>query len=235
MTVTSTERPSSSLFWNTVKFGLILYIGVMVYMLLFNRAFPYTVFALAASTGVIVLGLLGASLRNRFDWFIMLALIACWFGDYMGPHNFYAGAAAFLVAHLFLIAAYISKGIVWRKCFIMVGPLFVLFLTILFWIFPRVPREGVPLVLSYMLVISAMVFFAGGASSGPTGRRLLIGSIIFYVSDIFVARGKFIEHDMLSRLGSHPLYYVACVIFALSLWSYNKTPGAATPTRPSVS
>jgi alkenylglycerophosphocholine hydrolase len=208
--------------WYVVKYGLVLLVALLVCCMLFGIGIPNVNERMTASTIFVLLGVLGANFRNQYDWLIILALIHCWLGDYAASITFTAVASAFLVGHLFLIAAYFTKGIEWSKCMYMAGPVFIAFVSLLFWLHPQIPSEIFPLIISYMLIISLMVVFAAGASSKAVGKYLLIGSIFFFISDIFVARGQFVTHDIINRFGVYPLYYGACVLFALSLWARNK-------------
>jgi len=69
--------------------------------------------------------------------------------------------------------------------------------------------------VSYLAAISLMVVLASGtmAAAGP---QLLIGAVMFAVSDIFVARERFVSPSVVNRLWGLPLYYAAQLIFALS-------------------
>jgi len=69
--------------------------------------------------------------------------------------------------------------------------------------------------VSYLAAISLMVVLAAGtmAAAGP---QLLIGALMFAVSDIFVARDRFVSPSVANRLWGLPLYYGAQLIFALS-------------------
>jgi uncharacterized membrane protein YhhN len=77
-------------------------------------------------------------------------------------------------------------------------------------------------VLLYILVITVM---ASGAwtvfwkSSFPIyGRTLiLVGSYCFYISDLFVARNKFIKEQYRNRLLGLPLYYTGQFMLAFSI------------------
>jgi len=77
-----------------------------------------------------------------------------------------------------------------------------------------------PAVIAYMLVISTMVAMAVGSAvlSGPgeaTWRVGLLGSaLMFYASDLFVARERFVASEPRNRLVGLPLYYVAQLGFA---------------------
>ena len=60
-----------------------------------------------------------------------------------------------------------------------------------------------------------MVVLAGGTMAA-TGLQLVIAAVMFAVSDIFVARDRFVSPSVVNRLWGLPLYYAAQLIFALS-------------------
>jgi uncharacterized membrane protein YhhN len=71
-------------------------------------------------------------------------------------------------------------------------------------------------VVAYLVVISAMVALAAG--SAALGRpRLLVGAVAFFVSDLSVARDRFVVPGFANRLWGLPLYYGAQLVFAASV------------------
>jgi hypothetical protein len=46
---------------------------------------------------------------------------------------------------------------------------------------------------------------------------ILLGSLCFYLSDVFVARNKFIKDEYRNRLLGLPLYYIGQFLFAFSV------------------
>jgi hypothetical protein len=51
-----------------------------------------------------------------------------------------------------------------------------------------------------------------------SGRTLiLVGSLCFYVSDVFVARNKFIKEEYTNRFLGLPLYYTGQFLLAFSI------------------
>ena len=77
-------------------------------------------------------------------------------------------------------------------------------------------------VICYILVISAMVVGAGsvmGADNLKLSGRLLAfgGALSFYLSDLFVARQRFLKAEFVNRLIGLPLYYIGQFLLALSI------------------
>jgi len=95
------------------------------------------------------------------------------------------------------------------------------------WIYRGLKPHAGPLkvpVLLYILVISLMVCgawsVAGDAALVRRGRFMVLsGAFLFYFSDIFVARNRFIKKEYLNRLVGLPLYYCGQFLFAFSIGS----------------
>lgn len=65
--------------------------------------------------------------------------------------------------------------------------------------------------LNSLIIIAALV---------QRGRfMVLIGAVLFYISDIFVARNRFIKKEYLNRLCGLPLYYCGQFLLAFSIGS----------------
>ena len=157
--------------------------------------------------------------------YLFIGLIFCLIGDvYLAlPQEkaFRAGLVAFLVGHIFYIFSFsslipisfwISSGL-----FIIFGISALIFL----WLRPHLKSMLIP-VLLYILVITVMASGAWAVSwksSFPISGRALIlaGSLCFYVSDVFVARDKFIKEEYTNRLLGLPLYYTGQFFLAFSV------------------
>jgi len=172
---------------------------------------------IVASTGFVALPLVAGAYRSAYGWLILLGLVGCWVGDYVGPANFLASVGAFAVAHLLFIAAFAVRGIVWRWVALAAPGVVAAGVAIGLWLLPHVPPELKLPVLGYMLVISVMVALALGVR--PERGRWLIaaGAVLFYVSDIFVARWKFVDTSSANAFFCYPLYYAACLMLGLSV------------------
>jgi uncharacterized membrane protein YhhN len=72
-------------------------------------------------------------------------------------------------------------------------------------------------VLAYVLVISAMVVLAAGAAGASGDAAILAGAVAFYVSDLAVARERFVAHSYTNKIWGLPLYYGAQLVLALSV------------------
>ena len=70
-------------------------------------------------------------------------------------------------------------------------------------------------VISLMVAAAAAVFFSPEVSL-PLRRLVLAGALFFYLSDIFVARQRFVRSSFVNRLAGLPLYYGGQFCLALS-------------------
>lgn len=168
-----------------------------------------------ATAGFVLTALAGGAVLTRYGLLVLLGLIACAAGDLLGPGDFLTGATAFLIAHLLFMAGFVSRGIKARRCLWALPAMALPTGAVLLWIVPRVPPSARLIIFGYIAVITLMVILASGASWGVTGRLALAAAIIFYISDIFVARWQY-GGDASNGLYCYPLYYTACLLFAWS-------------------
>lgn len=172
---------------------------------------------LAASTGFVLTALVRGVLRTQSGRYVLLALVGCWLGDYFGPTHFALSVLAFLAAHLLLIGAFIAMGVALRRVAVGSAGVLIAGVAIGLWLLPHVPLSERILIIAYMVVISAMVAVASGIRRGPGSAMMLAAAIVFYVSDIFVARWRFVAPGPLNAWLCYPLYYASCLLFALGV------------------
>ena len=189
--------------------------GVMV--LTRTAEWTYTLITVASVLFVLA-GIAGRAWKHEFGHFLLLALVLCCVGDLAGPHDFTHGTLAFLGAHLALIAAFLVQGIEWRR---LISPLplvaGVTWIGLARWILPHVPPSQYWLVCSYMSVLFVMVILSS-VTRLLRGRALLMcGTFLFFISDIFVARWKFVDSSAINAFFCYPLYYISCAMLALSI------------------
>lgn len=86
------------------------------------------------------------------------------------------------------------------------------------WLSPHVPTALRLAVLGYIALITAMVAFAGSASLfGDAPAHLGLGAILFYASDLAVARERFVVGSVLNRLWGLPAYFGGQLLIALAV------------------
>jgi uncharacterized membrane protein YhhN len=82
------------------------------------------------------------------------------------------------------------------------------------WLRPHVPPSFVLPVRAYVAAISLMLAAAAGAWVGGARGALLWGALLFYASDLCVARDRFVSPGFENRLVGLPLYYAATLVLA---------------------
>lgn len=168
----------------------------------------------AGSVGFLVVALGNGAWQSRHGRLLFAALGCCALGDFFGPGNFEAGVLAFAVAHLLFAATFLWLGVDRRRLALAIAATAILSGFTLAWLLPHVARESLLLVLGYCAVISIMLITALALRPPHASRLLIAAALIFYVSDIFVARWRFVDTSSHNAYLCYPLYYTACLIFA---------------------
>ncbi len=181
-----------------------------------------------ASAAFIVVGAVGA-MRGELDersLAILAGLVLGAIGDValLSRHGFLAGLGAFLLGHLaYAVAvgtvisprAWLGDAGIYATAPIAVGVI------ALAWLWPKLGKLRVP-VIAYIAVILAMVVAAIAqlhAATVELERRELfaVGAILFFASDLAVARDKFVAKEVLNRAWGLPVYYTAQLLIAWSI------------------
>ncbi|MBI2569756.1 MAG: hypothetical protein HYV63_22355 [Candidatus Schekmanbacteria bacterium] len=152
---------------------------------------------------------------------LLVALALSWFGDVFllsGREAVFAcGLASFAAAHLAFVAAFIALGVSLPHLFVAAVPLAIVALVVMRWLLPYVGARLQSPVAGYILIVTAMAATAAGAYGGGAGRsRLLLAALLFFVSDLAVARHRFVRRGFANKAWGAPTYYLAQVLFALS-------------------
>jgi uncharacterized membrane protein YhhN len=86
-------------------------------------------------------------------------------------------------------------------------------LGVLRWLWPSLGPKLRPAVVAYVAAISLMVTLAAGAAASA-GPVIVTGAAAFAVSDVFVARQRFVRRSLANKLWGLPLYYAAQFLLA---------------------
>ena len=182
---------------------------------------PSGTYKMAAATCFIATAWLAGARQTLYGKILLAGLIFSWWGDYFliggSQGRFLAGLVSFFLAHVAYCVAYYVRG---TDLHLVASAGAVLVLPALFvapWIWPGVPAELRVPVVAYLTVISVMVALAVGTWGQPGSALIIAGAILFYGSDIFVARGRFVERDLLNPFIGLPLYFLGQVLLALSI------------------
>ena len=163
-------------------------------------------------------------MRGRFIRFmgglILAGLFFSWWGDLFLVSNneriFLMGVGAFFLAHVTYGAAFIAIGVDPLWTVIAAAVLAVPAVVMLRWLHPHLGDMRIP-VYAYIAVISVMAALAAGATVKGTSWLVPVGVVLFYVSDIFVARDRFVKRTPMNERIGLPLYYAAQIALACSI------------------
>ena len=173
---------------------------------------------MVASTGFIVVAVVAGALDTAFGTFVVVGLILSWIGDllltYHGERAFLLGLLSFLLGHVAYVVAFAVRG--QSPGWLIAGLLVTgaLAIGISPWLLPHVGDAMRAPVIAYMVVISAMLLTAAGTQGSAMDWRILMGAGLFYVSDIYVARNRFVTPGRINRLVGLPLYYAGQLLLA---------------------
>lgn len=70
---------------------------------------------------------------------------------------------------------------------------------------------------AYILAIVLMCIASAGYASATSNWLALLGAILFALSDISVARDRFVAHGLVNRLWGLPIYFIAQLLLAWSI------------------
>jgi uncharacterized membrane protein YhhN len=169
-----------------------------------------------ASSLFIAAALANGATASSYGWLVLAALALSWLGDVLLiPHDdrvFRAGVGAFGLAHVAYLAAFALRGIDPLRAALAALAAALAVAAAARWLRPHVPPDMKLAVNAYMAIISAMVVGAVGASRADP--RILVGALLFYASDLLVARQRFVAPSPWNPAVGLPLYYAAQLVLA---------------------
>lgn len=175
----------------------------------------------AASFGFIATAVAAGALETSFGNWVLVALVLSMVGDVLllprdSPKAFLYGLGSFLAGHLAYCASFVVIGLQvgWALgALLLLGPVA---WTIAKWLMPHVRKKPkmVRPVVAYIVVITAMVALSVGAVADRAPPILCVAALLFFASDLAVARERFVKHEFLNRGLGLPTYYAAQVLFA---------------------
>jgi uncharacterized membrane protein YhhN len=187
--------------------GLAVHLGAEATGHLVTRAIS----KVAASAGFVAVGL-AVNAGGRHGALVLAGLLLSAVGDALllssRQRAFLAGIGAFLLAHVAYAVAFAPSS---RPSVPVAAALALAALAIVRWLWPHLGALRVP-VIAYAAAITAMLLLALGVESALVRS----GAALFYLSDLTVARDRFVREGLVNRLVGLPLYYAAQVLLALS-------------------
>jgi uncharacterized membrane protein YhhN len=208
----------------TIPLGIVLLLG-----LLLAERFRGPGFVLAFKTPLSILFVVTAFLQPihntaYFGW-VVAGLVLGLAGDVClalpGRRAFRAGVVSFLGGHIMYVIAFawIAPVSAWYTAG---TPGVIILSSLVYWWLRPYAGAMARLVIMYIVVISVMLIGAWGVfftlALPVLGEwAILAGAMLFYVSDLFVARDRFVTQEFTNRLVGLPMYYAGQFLLALSV------------------
>lgn len=179
------------------------------------------VFKPLSSAGFVLSALEHGAARGAYGAGVLAALACSMLGDVLliprTRRTFLLGLGAFLLGHVAYAAAFVARGVAWTVALAAGAALLAPLAMVGRALLPRVPAGMKLPVMAYMAVITAMVALAFGTVSLRGDARVLVGAVAFYLSDLSVARDRFVAPGFANKLWGWPLYFGAQLVFAATV------------------
>jgi uncharacterized membrane protein YhhN len=176
---------------------------------------------LAASSGFLMVAVSAGALDHDWGRWLFAGLALSFIGDACllghGKPLFLAGLVAFLLGHVSYCVAFVVHGYVGSSVLVLAPVVLLAAWLVDRWLGERVEPDMRLPVRAYIVVISTMLCLAFGAWRAGASPLLLLGAVSFYLSDLAVARDRFVQQDFFNRLWGLPAYYLGQLCLAMSV------------------
>jgi uncharacterized membrane protein YhhN len=167
---------------------------------------------MALAAGFVAVGA-ARSTGDSYSRWVLLGLVLSAVGDGFllsdARRDFLAGLSAFLLAHLAYAAAFAPVA---HPSLPVLAGIVLATLAALAWLWPRLGPMRVP-VAGYASAIGLMLWLASGVD------RAIVpgGALLFWLSDLLVAKRRFGPASPLDRAVGWPLYFAGQYLLAFSI------------------
>lgn len=187
-------------------------VSALVTAELFERRGARALMKTLASLTFVGAGALLLRLDTSAGGLLMVGLVLSLVGDLalLAKGNkplFLLGLGAFLAAHLCYAAAFWAHGVDGTATWVAGAVLLGAGVPLSAWLSRHVRGSMRAPVAAYVVAISVMVALAAGAFGDGGRATLVVGAVLFYLSDLCVARERFVAPSKWNGIFGLPLYY----------------------------
>ena len=182
----------------------------------------------AASLAFVGIGLVGYQAGQAYAGWILAGLFLGAAGDvalmFPSSRSFLLGLVSFLLGHIAYVVAFaclvpLSE---WPGALAIVPV--VAAIAVLGYLWPHLGSMRGP-VIAYvaaivLMVVGALAVYQARPTSldEPSARLVLVGALLFFASDVSVAKGRFVKARFADKLWGLPAYYLGQLCIAWSLF-----------------
>jgi uncharacterized membrane protein YhhN len=175
-----------------------------------------------ASTGFVATAVAAGGLESSYGRWILAGLVLCWLGDVLliperSEGSFLAGIASFLLGHVAYTIGFATLGLALTTLLVSGLVLAALGLLALRWLGDHLRGVFVVAVPVYVVVIGSMAATSLATVSAGGAATIAVGALLFAVSDLFVARDRFVAPGFANAAWGLPLYYGAQLVLATTV------------------
>ncbi|WP_372781024.1 lysoplasmalogenase [Litorivivens sp.] len=173
-----------------------------------------------AALACIWAGLASGALESDYGVWILVGLVLCMAGDVLlippgqGP-AFLGGMLAFLLGHLAYAVGFWQWPLDAGRLLGAIVAMAIVAFVVLRWLWPYLDKAFRVAVVAYVVVISLMVCIAFAISE--VNWLIPAGALAFAVSDLAVARNRFVAPGFGNRLWGLPLYFISQLMIAATV------------------
>lgn len=175
-----------------------------------------------AATGFVLTAWAAGALDSTYGRWIFVGLLLSWVGDVAllarnSPGLFKLGLVSFLLGHVAYSIGFVARGISPQVALIAAAVLAGPAVVALRWLRPHVSKSMQNPVRAYVMVITVMVMLATATVAVHGNPWILVGAFLFYLSDLAVARDRFVVASFWNGVWGSPFYFLGQVVLALTV------------------
>jgi len=177
---------------------------------------------LTAATAYLAVAVSMDATQTEYGRVLLLGMAFCWIVDMLLVSNnnrilFLLGLASFLLGHVAYIGAFATLGVS-LPALLGAGLVMAAFArVVLRWLGPHLDRRLRLPVWFYVIAICSMMAMAVGTFPVVRNGLIPLGASLFLLSDLAVARDRFIAPGFINRAWGLPVYFSAQIVLALTV------------------
>ena len=187
-----------------------------------DRALPAAVFKMVAVFAFLWASLAWGATGSGYGRTLLVGLTLCALGDALllpaePPVWFRLGLSAFLLGHVAYVGAFAQMPLDATAFGVAAALAAPAAFAVHRWLRPHVPDSMRIPVQIYLVVIATMLAVSVAAAQGSGRWAIAVGAVAFAVSDLSVARGRFVAPGFSNGAWGLPLYFGAQLVLASSV------------------